>query len=158
MKYVLRLLARFGLALVASVAGCWGGTWRSVYGVEPPYGIKPPEHDPGVVMGNFDYSPKGAVEPGTQMHFAATTNKPTGAAFVTVYVGDPTFDFFALQDNGVAPDQVAADGVWTGDWTLPLDAPAGSQPISVQLKWLDGYPGLELDGTPLEILDPEDSE
>jgi hypothetical protein len=152
-RTVVRWMCRGGLALVSLLAGCWGGGIKALYGPEPLYGIQPPPHDPSLTIQDFSYTPASPVAQGSQLEFSAKTSKPTDAAYMTVSVGDPRIDFFPLQDNGVAPDAVADDGIWTGQWTLPQNQ-TGTLPVIVRLEWLDGY-RLERQGPDLLINDGE---
>jgi len=71
--------------------------------------------------------------------------QPAGPVTVTVSPGNQTI---TLADNGVAPDQAAQDGIYTGQWTpggfgnYQLTFPSGD---TVQITALNNYVGGETD-------------
>ena len=152
-----RWALRLGVGLAGMLAGgIWSGCRVPLYGAVAMYMPDIPDHDPTVAIQDFSYSPASPVQAGTSIEFRVTTNKPTDAGYVTVNVGGPGNLFFQLNDEGYAPDAQAEDGIWTGEWTVPIQSPAGMYTVSALLNWWDGFSRLELAGPPLTIILPED--
>lgn len=145
---MLRKLMGLVLGFVSFLAGGMWGCGAAAYGVEPP------PHDPTVTLDDFSYTPPSPVNPGDRLEFTATTNKPTGSAWLTVLVGDPPEFSVMLNDKGIAPDSIREDGIWHGEIDLPLDASlAEDLPTIARLSWQDGFPGQEVAGEDLTIVD-----
>lgn len=153
---LIRKLAGLALGFMSFIAGCWwnGGVGEIMYGMVPAYGIPIPPHDSTVTLDDFSYTPPSPASPGDTLEFTATTNKPTSGAWITARIGDPPEYNIWLNDDGIAPDSIAGDGIWHGEQQLPLDAAlAQNIPVTAQLLWQDGFQGQELAGEDLTILE-----
>ena len=152
---LIRKCAGLALGFISFISGCWwgGGGFVGMYGV-PAYGVPIPPHDSTVTLDDFSYTPPSPANPGDSIDFTATTNKPTGAATITVTVGDPVEYSIWLNDHGLAPDDVADDGMWTASLDVPNEALAEENlPVKAELRWMDGFPGQEIAGEDLTILE-----
>lgn len=76
-----------------------------------------------------------AGEPGQPVRFEATLYKPVDRAEAVVRRGDAELARIVLQDDGAAPDRVARDGMFTGEW-VP-DAPGGYR-VDLDVLFEDG--------------------
>jgi len=127
------LLARVlgWLALIAS-----GGITMSC----PAYGVEFPDGDPNVEITDFSYTPGTVVERGDTMEFKVTLSRTPldiYAQRVTVYVGEINWGSYrptkwtgftaslGARDDGLPPDAVANDQVYTASWQVPANYPIG---------------------------------
>lgn len=122
------------------------------HNIQLDYGMPVPEHDPSVTLVDFTYTPAGPVRIGDKLLLIAHSNKPFNAGYIEALIGSSRQPFAALNDSGHAPDQTAADGVWTGAVQWQELFPQGQDlPVCVELRWYDGTPGQILSGPPLDV-------
>lgn len=149
------LLARL-MGLLAVLAG--GGV-----GCCAAYGPVVPDPDPQVEIVDFSYQPATTARTGDELIFSVTINQAIRPGYrdtVNVLVGDGgtdcAFDGFKgcyvpAADDGIAPDSVAGDLIYTGAWEVPdYLLPQSKIPVVARYGW-------ERDGGPyLRILPEED--
>lgn len=117
---------------------------RSLYG-EPPVEIK-----------NFGYQPPSPIHVGDTLTFTAEL-PVAGMLGATAYAGRPVDNSglrVELHDDGVAPDKLASDGIYTGAgvWLAEYGRYTMQTKISAQGE-VNGKPcASSEDGPPLEVL------
>lgn len=152
-----RLVARLALGCCALLAGCdWGQMGaRNMYGVYLP----PQPHDPTVTLDSLSYTPASPIRIGDTLQLTATASHATVAGYVVVIVDKGHHDTFAvaLRDDGQAPDDVAADGVWRGAAPWPAQFGTCSKALlTAYLRWYDGADGGSLRAPNLTVLPAEE--
>ncbi|GEM_PF-2176416 len=157
-------LGLLALGLLAALTGC------SPPVITPLYGPPPVEHDPAVQIADFTYQPASPIRVGDTLRFIATTSKSFDGYGADVYaiIGDeqsapligcetPTLGVW-LNDYGVEADEVAADGVWTGEREWLEDyGPQQNLPVAAHLYWTDNYVTEAVHAAPLTVLAAEDA-
>jgi hypothetical protein len=157
LRWPLRLYCIIALALAGATAcgnGINSGTAR------PLYGMGPPEHDPSVVLQDFSYTPASPIHVGDALTFTLRLNHPlvrTDAAWLNVELGNPSLAGLKLKDEGLAPDSVAGDGIYSGSFYWTLSSTDEIIPTA-KLHWRDGAPVQQLSGPPLMVLPKEQGE
>ena len=134
MRRFLQQLLRSGLLVITMIVGC--DPIAPLYGIMPAYGVTPPSEnpDPSLQLVDLSYQPASPVADAAELTITVTANKASQAADgVLVDIGENNnqIDFAIrgqlrayLVDTGMAPDEAAGDGVFTG-----LLRFANSQPI-----------------------------
>jgi len=169
MIVLLKGLLRTALFLLAVVAGCQASSCVPLYGIMPAYGVAPPTEnpDPSLQLVDIDYSPGNPVADGDELTFTVTANKASPAAdgvLVDIGENNEQIDFAIrgqlrayLVDNGMAPDEAADDGVFTGLLQLPSQVgPLDGLSVVARVDWWSAATPPELYGAPLSILAPGD--
>ena len=163
MGYVLRAISTLAYSLLAVLGGC------SPPVIAPMYGPPPVEHDPSIEIADFSYQPASPIRVGDTLRFTATTSQPfdgyggeiravIGEEQIGPLVGhEYPIQHVWLNDHGVEGDEIAADGIWTGEleW-LPEYGPQQDLPVSAHLQWADGYSTAPITAPALTVLPAED--
>ena len=125
------------------------------------YGVPslPPPHDPTVVLLDFSYTPASPIHVGDTLTLRATLNKHMHAGWMQAVFKNFKFASVDLLDDGVAPDDLAEDGVYSGSmsWEPELGNGKGLR-VFAELQWFDDYEGQQLDAPPLTILPAEEGQ
>lgn len=122
---------RWLLSVVAALAG------GSIEMGCAAYGSPVVIHDPQVRVADFSYIPAVKAQPGDELTFTVTLNHAArpgypghpqvqiGSVFHGIAGSPPIpYIYIALHDDGIFPDAVAGDNIWTSVYTLPADLPA----------------------------------
>jgi hypothetical protein len=133
-------------------AGCMAGL-TACYG--PP--SLPPPHDPTVVLLDFSYTPASPVRVGDTLTLHATLNHTTHAGWMSAVFKNFKFVSVDLLDDGLPPDDLADDGVYSGriTWGPELGNGKGLR-VFAELQWFDDYEGQTRDAPPLTVLPAEE--
>jgi hypothetical protein len=135
----------------------------------PAYGVMPPTEnpDPALQFVDISYEPSSPVADATELTFTVTANKASPAVdgvLVDIGENNEQIDFAIrgqlrayLVDNGMAPDEAANDGVFTGLLQLPSQVgPLDNLSVVARVDWWSTATPPELNGVPLSILAPEE--
>lgn len=146
-----RPLLRFGTLAAALLSGISStGCDRMMYGMPPP------DHERDVTITDFSYSPASPIHVGDTLTFRATLTRPTAAGFVCAVVSIPEAVRVRCNDEGLPPDEVAGDSVYSG--ALVWDSALGTgseQLVYAEIKWYDGTWWPPRSAAPLTVLPAE---
>ena len=113
------------------------------------YGMPEPKGDAKVSITDFSYTPANTVTRGTSLVFQVTLNRtPRPNYSQGVRVSVDTVALYpnlsgrwfglAVYDDGLAPDAVAGDRIYTGSWEVPEDYPLGG-PVPLNAQYYDKH-------------------
>lgn len=169
MRRILHQLLRTGLLAITVVVGC--DPIVPLYGIMPAYGITSPSEipDPLLQLVDLSYQPASPVADATEMTITVIANKVSQAAdgvLVDIGENNEQIDFAIrgqlrayLVDTGMAPDETADDGVFTGLLQLPSQVgPLDGLSVVGRVDWFSSATPPKVYGDLLSILAPDEEE